>query len=172
LIPLIQFSNNRHWLAEAKCYDCELIPLTRQRSPFLSVSLLLSSSSYQLHHGSLRTSSSVSRRGTLSPYPAVSFVRLPLIDTADNYSRFEPYSDNGGTILAIAGNDFSVVAGDTRQSEGYSIQTRYARKVFQLSVIMLSTYTPADLPEPTMQFWRLTDLRLMATILSSESSRG
>jgi 20S proteasome subunit beta 6 len=47
-------------------------------------------------------------------------------------SRFSPYSDNGGTILAIAGADFAVIAGDTRQSEGYSIQTRYARKVWQL----------------------------------------
>ena len=45
---------------------------------------------------------------------------------------FNPYTDNGGTILAIAGADFSVIAGDTRQSEGYSIQTRYAPKVFRL----------------------------------------
>lgn len=48
--------------------------------------------------------------------------------------RFEPYADNGGTILSIAGADFSVIAGDTRQSEGYSIQTRYAPKVFRLYV--------------------------------------
>lgn len=46
--------------------------------------------------------------------------------------RFNPYADNGGTILAIAGADFSVIAGDTRQTEGYSIQTRYAPKVFRL----------------------------------------
>ncbi|ORY24191.1 nucleophile aminohydrolase [Naematelia encephala] len=46
---------------------------------------------------------------------------------------FNPYEDNGGTILAIAGKDFSVIAGDTRQSQGYSIQTRYARKVWQLT---------------------------------------
>jgi hypothetical protein len=45
---------------------------------------------------------------------------------------FNPYTENGGTILAIAGADFSVIAGDTRQSEGYSIQTRYAPKVFKL----------------------------------------
>lgn len=45
---------------------------------------------------------------------------------------FNPYTENGGTILAIAGADFSVIAGDTRQSEGYSIQTRYAPKVFRL----------------------------------------
>lgn len=48
---------------------------------------------------------------------------------------FNPYAENGGTILAIAGQDFAVVAGDTRQSEGYSIQTRYAPKVFRLYVI-------------------------------------
>ncbi|KAF8133317.1 nucleophile aminohydrolase, partial [Boletus edulis] len=47
--------------------------------------------------------------------------------------QFNPYSDNGGTILAIAGADFTVIAGDTRQSEGYSIQTRYAPKVFPLT---------------------------------------
>lgn len=47
-------------------------------------------------------------------------------------SSFNPYEDNGGSILAIAGADFSVIAGDTRQSQGYNIQTRYAKKVFQL----------------------------------------
>lgn len=46
--------------------------------------------------------------------------------------QFNPYTENGGTILAIAGADFTVIAGDTRQSEGYSIQTRYAPKVFPL----------------------------------------
>lgn len=46
--------------------------------------------------------------------------------------QFNPYDENGGTILAIAGANFSVIAGDTRQSEGYNIQTRYAPKVFRL----------------------------------------
>ncbi|KAH7099174.1 proteasome subunit [Auriculariales sp. MPI-PUGE-AT-0066] len=48
-------------------------------------------------------------------------------------SRFSPYTENGGTVLAIAGEDFAVVASDTRQTEGYSIQTRYAPKVFRLN---------------------------------------
>ncbi|KAJ3051369.1 Proteasome subunit beta type-1 [Rhizophlyctis rosea] len=47
--------------------------------------------------------------------------------------RFSPYTDNGGTALAVAGEDFCVVAGDTRQSEGYHINSRYQPKVFQLS---------------------------------------
>ncbi|RKO99696.1 hypothetical protein CXG81DRAFT_27560 [Caulochytrium protostelioides] len=45
---------------------------------------------------------------------------------------FSPYTDNGGTTLAIAGDDYVIVAGDTRQSEGYSINTRYCPKVFKL----------------------------------------
>ncbi|KAI9593647.1 nucleophile aminohydrolase [Syncephalis fuscata] len=49
--------------------------------------------------------------------------------------RFDPYADNGGTILAVAGADFCVVAGDTRQSEGYSINSRYAPKVFKMQVV-------------------------------------
>ena len=46
--------------------------------------------------------------------------------------QYSPYTDNGGTSLAIAGKDFCIIAGDTRQSEGYSINTRYSPKVFQL----------------------------------------
>ncbi|KAH9820259.1 nucleophile aminohydrolase [Melampsora americana] len=46
---------------------------------------------------------------------------------------FNPYTDNGGTILAISSKSFAVIAGDTRQSEGYSIQSRYAPKVTQLT---------------------------------------
>lgn len=57
-----------------------------------------------------------------------------LTQTQPHQQAFNPYTENGGTILAIAGADFSVIAGDTRQSEGYSIQTRYAPKVFKLSV--------------------------------------
>lgn len=54
--------------------------------------------------------------------------------------QFNPYTENGGTILAIAGADFSVIAGDTRQSEGFSIQTRYAPKVFKLLSFSLMFY--------------------------------
>ncbi|KAF8828057.1 hypothetical protein HHX47_DHR4000832 [Lentinula edodes] len=61
-------------------------------------------------------------------------VTLPYSSPATPQQRqFNPYSENGGTILAISGADFSVIAGDTRQSEGYSIQTRYAPKVFRLT---------------------------------------
>ncbi|CDK27059.1 unnamed protein product [Kuraishia capsulata CBS 1993] len=60
--------------------------------------------------------------------------------------RFNPYSDNGGTILGIAGEDFAVLAGDTRQSEGYSIQSRSMSKVFDVgdNILMSANGFAAD----------------------------
>lgn len=47
---------------------------------------------------------------------------------ADIYS----YTDNGGTTLGITGNDFAILAGDTRSTSGYSINSRYTPKVFKI----------------------------------------
>ncbi|CAF0704541.1 unnamed protein product [Brachionus calyciflorus] len=38
--------------------------------------------------------------------------------------HFNPYEMNGGTIVGVAGEDFAVIASDTRLSEGYSILSR------------------------------------------------
>nr|QBH72801.1 proteasome subunit beta type [Aphelinus abdominalis] len=47
--------------------------------------------------------------------------------------QFSPYADNGGSVVALAGDDFSLIAADTRLSTGYSIYTRNQDKLFQLS---------------------------------------
>lgn len=46
---------------------------------------------------------------------------------------FSPYADNGGSVIALAGDDFCVMAADTRLSAGFSIYTREQQKLFPLS---------------------------------------
>jgi len=45
---------------------------------------------------------------------------------------FNPYDDNGGSTLGISGADFTIMAGDTRHTQGYSINTRFAPKLFPI----------------------------------------
>ncbi|KAI0483054.1 N-terminal nucleophile aminohydrolase [Xylariaceae sp. FL0804] len=66
--------------------------------------------------------------------PNYSFAEAPSQDSVDGLRehRFNPYTDNGGSTLAIAGADFTIMAGDTRLTSGYSIHTRHAPKVFKI----------------------------------------
>jgi 20S proteasome subunit beta 6 len=40
------------------------------------------------------------------------------------------YSDNGGTSLGISGADFTIMAADTRNVSGYSINSRYSPRLY------------------------------------------
>ncbi|EEH37945.1 proteasome component C5 [Paracoccidioides lutzii Pb01] len=49
-----------------------------------------------------------------------------------HHHGFNPYTDNGGSTLGIAGEDYAILAGDTRSVTGYSINTRYSPKLFKI----------------------------------------
>ena len=46
---------------------------------------------------------------------------------------WSPYSENGGTVVALAGKDFVIIAGDTRLISSYDILTRNASKLVKLT---------------------------------------
>jgi len=63
-------------------------------------------------------------------------------------ARFQPYSFEGGTVAAIAGENFVVIGGDTRMStNGAVVQSRHLDKVFKLDngVLLASTGFYGDL---------------------------
>ncbi|KAF2405377.1 proteasome subunit beta type-1 precursor [Trichodelitschia bisporula] len=76
--------------------------------------------------------------------PGYSFSAAPTAASANREHSFYPYvpnpsplpsnspryTDNGGSTLGIAGATFTIMAGDTRSTSGYSINTRYAPKLF------------------------------------------
>lgn len=50
-----------------------------------------------------------------------------------NGAGFEPYANNGGTVVAVAGRDYCIIAADSRLSDGYTILSRNVSRVHRLS---------------------------------------
>ena len=48
------------------------------------------------------------------------------------HATWSPYDNNGGTVMAVAGEDYVICAADTRMSTGYSIMTRQYTKVDEM----------------------------------------
>lgn len=47
-------------------------------------------------------------------------------------AKFDPYADNGGTVVALAGEDFCLIAADSRLSDAYCIRSRQASRLTEL----------------------------------------
>jgi len=73
-------------------------------------------------------------------------------------NQFSPYADNGGSIVAIGGDGYAIIASDTRLSSGFSIYTREQPKLFQLTgqTILGSTGCWCDI----LTFTRILEARL------------
>ncbi|KAJ1913837.1 Proteasome subunit beta type-6 [Mycoemilia scoparia] len=69
-----------------------------------------------------------------------------MVPTEHHGDQWEPYVDNGGSTLAIAGEDFVVIGSDTRSSDGYNINTRYDPKAFKFTnnTVLATTGYRAD----------------------------
>jgi len=57
----------------------------------------------------------------------------PMTTASKKAHGFNPYSFNGGTILALSGPDYAIVASDTRLSEGFMIHSRNTSKIHKLT---------------------------------------
>jgi len=56
-----------------------------------------------------------------------------LISAGPTAHRFEPYQNNGGTVVAVSGKDYSIVASDTRFGLGYAVPARYVSRIMKLT---------------------------------------
>ncbi|EXJ79025.1 20S proteasome subunit beta 6 [Capronia epimyces CBS 606.96] len=72
--------------------------------------------------------------GLPSDQPGYSFsnASAPSESSGPRQHAFNPYTDNGGSTLGVTGADFAILAGDTRSTSGYNINTRYAPKLFRI----------------------------------------
>jgi hypothetical protein len=61
--------------------------------------------------------------------------------------RFDPYVNNGGTVVSVSGKDYSIVASDTRLGLGYAIPARHVSRVMKLTdkVVLASSGMQADI---------------------------
>ncbi|KAK0273074.1 Proteasome subunit beta type-6 [Friedmanniomyces endolithicus] len=67
--------------------------------------------------------------------PTFSFQQPPQNSSAaggQTQHSFYPYTDNGGSTLGISGDSFTILAGDTRSTSGYNINTRHEPKLFRI----------------------------------------
>ncbi|CAG0898450.1 unnamed protein product [Darwinula stevensoni] len=63
-------------------------------------------------------------------------IHHPVGDVASGDGKqayFSPYMDNGGSTVAIAGEDYVIIATDTRLSAGFQILSREQPKLFRLT---------------------------------------
>jgi 20S proteasome subunit beta 6 len=62
----------------------------------------------------------------------VVFVLFFLVFLSKSVAKFDPYADNGGTIIGLAGKDFCIMAADTRLSDQYMIRSRSISRLFEI----------------------------------------
>lgn len=57
----------------------------------------------------------------------------PIAGSVRQHASWSPYDNNGGTVVAVAGSDYCIIAGSTRLSTGFSVLSREHSSLHQLS---------------------------------------
>lgn len=75
-----------------------------------------------------------SASGGMTQHSFYPYVPVPSTPSTPSTPSNTPrsYTDNGGSTLGIAGDGFAILAGDTRSTSGYNINTRYSPKLFRI----------------------------------------
>ena len=75
-------------------------------------------------------------------------------------SSFTPYQNNGGTVISISVDGFSIVASDTRITTGFSIPSRETTRIVKISenILLSSSGMRADMIILQEEFKRAIEL--------------
>ena len=76
------------------------------------------------------------------------------------YRGFIPYQNNGGTVVSINLENFSILASDTRVSSGFSIPSRECLRIMKISknIILSSSGMQVDILVLQDEFKKIVDL--------------
>jgi len=76
------------------------------------------------------------------------------------YRSFIPYQNNGGTVVSINLENFSILASDTRVSSGFSIPSRECLRIMKISknIILSSSGMQVDILVLQDEFKKIVDL--------------
>ncbi len=80
--------------------------------------------------------------------------------------RFSPYSDNGGSLVAIAGDDYAIIASDTRLSGLCTLLSWLT--IYQIRFSRTSVFSDFPVPIGTLSYkfgsaFSNLDLRIQST---------